>query len=582
MSNTLRLSLMIAASAALLSACATPATQAGLRTAQTSSDITAGRSDDGALYGLYLSGQAALNAGRSAEASELFARARAADPAADELRDRAFIASLMSGDIARAAAAAPPAGADGSTGSTQTLGTLAQGVELIAADRGPDAYAKLSELPLNVPHGVAAALLRPWAAAEAGKWDAALALPSAKGDKLLLLIASLDQAMLFERAKRYPEAETAFKALMSQTVALPLVAPAYGAFLERRGRRAEAVTAYDAALATASDDPSLLAARARAAGKGAPPPQMSIREGAAQALMAPAAQMQGEKQLEIALVYLRLILRLDPARDDAWLYAGQILATVGDQDSAREAYEHVGPSSPRYVLARSALAASYQGADKVQALKIVQETAASHPDDPDAQIALAEMLRANDKNIEAARIIDPLIAQAGAKADWRLYYLRGAAFERADRWTEAQADFTKALSLKPDDAELLNYVGYSYVSRGQKVKEGMAMIQKAVGLEPDNGAYIDSLGWSYYQLGDYRKAVEQLERAAELMAGDPEINDHLGDAYWRAGRRQEARFQWTAVLTLGPTPEQKPKVEAKLASPMGVDAVVAATTVARQ
>ncbi len=30
------------------------------------------------------------------------------------------------------------------------------------------------------------------------------------------------------------------------------------------------------------------------------------------------------------------------------------------------------------------------------------------------------------------------------------------------------------------------------------------------------------------------------------------INDHLGDAYWRVGRREEARIQWRRVLGLEP------------------------------
>lgn len=572
MSNALRLVLITAASACALAACATtPAGQAGLRPAQTASAAPSGRAADaGELYGLYLSGQAALNAGRSDEAADLFARAQAADPGEDQLRERAFIASLMAGDITRAAAAAPTAAPDGQQ-STVSLGTLTQGVELIAVGKGAEAHARLSELPMNVPHGSAAALLRPWAAAEAGKWDAALAMPAAKGDKLFMLVAGLDQAMLFERAKRYPEAETAFKALMDDRVGHQLIGPAYGVFLERRARHDEAIALYDQLLGETPGDDLVIAARARAVAKGTPPAQLTIREGAAQALMAPAAAMQSDKQLEISLVYLRLILRLDPARDDAWLLAGQILGSVGDQASAREAYGHVAASSPRYVMARTALAGTWQSTDKVKALQIVQEMAQARPDDPDAQISLAEMLRLNERDLEAAKVLDPLIAKAGDKADWRLYYLRGAAYEHANHWPQAQVDLDKALALKPDNAELLNYLGYSWVSRNQKVKEGLELIQKAVGLDPDNGAYVDSLGWAYYRLGDYRRAVEQLERAAELLPGDPEINEHLGDAYWRAGRRQEARFQWTAVLGLDPAADQKVKVEAKLDSPMGVD-----------
>ena len=46
-----------------------------------------------------------------------------------------------------------------------------------------------------------------------------------------------------------------------------------------------------------------------------------------------------------------------------------------------------------------------------------------------------------------------------------------------------------------------------------------------------------------------------LERAVELEPGDPVINDHLGDAYWRVGRQREARFQWQRALTFKPEPD---------------------------
>jgi hypothetical protein len=59
-------------------------------------------------------------------------------------------------------------------------------------------------------------------------------------------------------------------------------------------------------------------------------------------------------------------------------------------------------------------------------------------------------------------------------------------------------------------------------------------------------------------------AVAKLERAIELDAADPTINAHLGDAYWAAGRKLEAQFQWRRALTLNPEPEDVGKLEAKL------------------
>jgi Flp pilus assembly protein TadD len=90
------------------------------------------------------------------------------------------------------------------------------------------------------------------------------------------------------------------------------------------------------------------------------------------------------------------------------------------------------------------------------------------------------------------------------------------------------------------------------------------MIEKAVAAKPDSGAIVDSLGWADYKLGLYTDAVEQLERATELEPAEPDINDHLGDAYWAVGRKLEARFQWEQVLSLGPSDKLRRQVEAKL------------------
>ena len=54
-----------------------------------------------------------------------------------------------------------------------------------------------------------------------------------------------------------------------------------------------------------------------------------------------------------------------------------------------------------------------------------------------------------------------------------------------------------------------------------------------------------------------------------LEAGDPDVNNHLGDAYWRVGRRTEAQFQWRRVLTLDPDAKLRTEVEAKLKTGLG-------------
>ena len=557
-----------------LSACATSAPTSG---AVTTAALSGGGQPS--IYGLYLAGQTALDGGDSQAAADFFAQAREASPQADFLKERVFTAALMAGDIPRAAALAP--GPDEGSPSSQAAGVLTVAVEQLAFDQGRAAYETLAAPRPGVPVAPPSTLLKPWAAAAAGKWTEALTLPDSP-DRVTGLVAAFDQALLFERARRYTEAETAYKALLNDRIGQALTGPAFAVFLERRGRRKEAIAMYDQLLAGDPDDVSLLAGKLRAAKNGTPPSQMTIREGAAQALMVPTAVILSDKQFEEGLVYLRLILRLDPKRDDAWMQAGDVMGQAGDSRSARAAFGQVNAKSPRYADARSRLAWSYQADDKEAALKVARDTVAALPDSDTALITLADLLRADNRYEESAKVLDGVIGNGRHPTDWRLYYERGVALERSGRWAEAKADLDKALVLRPDEPEVLNYLGYSWVNRREKIKEGMELIQRAVDAQPDEGAYVDSLGWAYYQLGDYPNAVSTLEHAVALEAGDAEINDHLGDAYWRAGRRDEARFQWRAVMTFEPDPDVKARAEAKFASPLGVDAMLKAPTVASQ
>jgi tetratricopeptide (TPR) repeat protein len=516
-------------------------------------------------YGQFLAGQAALLNGSNAQAASYFDEARQLGEDPGVLADRAFTAALLAGDVSRAAALAPQGTDADANEQVRRLGVLTRVVDLMAVGKPRDAQTLLKTETLGFPHRPAAVLLAPWLAAAAGDANGAVVRPELQGDRFVQYFGQLSQARLYERAKRYDEAETDYKALMAIENARALFVEDYGAFLERRKRHAEAVALYDAALTRDPDDQGLQAARARAAARGPAPAMPTDKQGAAHMLVACAATFASERQSQFGLAYLRLALRLDPKRDDAWLLVGDLLGQDDDDVGAREAYAKVLPTSPRYVAAQSKLAWSLQGSgEKDKAVALAKQSAAAAPKDRDAQITYADLLRANERWAESAAALDPLITVQGDKPDWRLLYMRGISLERAGRWPDAERDLLTAVKLNPDEPDLLNYLGYSWIDRGVHLPEAIAMVQKAVDARPQSGAMLDSLGWGYYRQGDYKTAVAKLEQAVELEPGDPDVNGHLGDAYWRIGRQVEARYQWQRVLSLEPDEKQKTEAEAKL------------------
>ena len=190
-------------------------------------------------------------------------------------------------------------------------------------------------------------------------------------------------------------------------------------------------------------------------------------------------------------------------------------------------------------------------------------------------LALGDALRREERFADAVAAYDQAAAlvETPARQHWPLYYSRGVCLERLGRWPEAEADMRKALDLNPDEPQVLNYLGYSFVDRGEHLDEALEMIQRAVLARPDSGYIVDSLAWAYFRLGRYQEALVPMEKASLLEPVDPIVTDHLGDVYWAVGRKLEARFQWRRALSYKPEDKDALRIRRKLE--IGLDGVLA-------
>jgi Flp pilus assembly protein TadD len=203
--------------------------------------------------------------------------------------------------------------------------------------------------------------------------------------------------------------------------------------------------------------------------------------------------------------------------------------------------------------------------------------AADQPKRPDPLVELGDILRSHSRFDDAVAAYGEAIGRVDKvePRHWRLFYSRGVALERAGQWPRAEADLKHALELQPDQPLVLNYLGYSWIDKGENLKDALKMIERAVELRPNDGYIVDSLGWAFYRLGQFPKAATYLERAIELLPEDPTINDHLGDVYWQTGRLAEARYQWRRALQFQPEAGQVKTIEGKLDRGLGKEPATA-------
>ena len=127
---------------------------------------------------------------------------------------------------------------------------------------------------------------------------------------------------------------------------------------------------------------------------------------------------------------------------------------------------------------------------------------------------------------------------------------RGVAYERIGEWDKAEKDLLASLEANPKQAYVINYLAYSWIEKGIKVKKSLSMLEEANKLKTNDPFIIDSLGWALFKLKRYKESKDYLQLAVRLMPGDPIVNDHYGDVLWKNGNEIQARYYWQYVLNL--------------------------------
>lgn len=133
---------------------------------------------------------------------------------------------------------------------------------------------------------------------------------------------------------------------------------------------------------------------------------------------------------------------------------------------------------------------------------------------------------------------------------------RGMALERLDRIEEASRSIEACIAIEPEHHLALNYLGYMWIERSQRMPEAMALVRRALEIDPANPAYLDSYGWGFFLQNDFARAVEYLEQAVARGGEHPEILTHLGRAYEALGRRDDALVQYRKALQYNPGDEE--------------------------
>ena len=514
--------------------------------------------------GSYLAARHASVERDAASAAEFYRSALRSDPKNTELLDRAFISSLAEGDIDEAVKLADRILI---IDKNNRVARLVVGVHALKQKQYAVAQQNITQSVRGPITDLVAALLSGWAQYGAGNVQAAVAsIDKLQGAEWYPLFKDFHTGMMLDLANKSKDAGVRLERAYKLDDSALRVAEAYAHWLSRAKDPAAAAAVYESFDKKLARHPLVVEGlRDTKAGKKLPPLADSPQAGAAEALYGIGASLTRRGGEDLALVYLQLALYLEPHHALALLSLADLYEAVKKPQMAIKVYERVPANSALKRNAQIALASDLDAADRSdEAIKILKEITAQDPKDVEAIMTLGNVERGRKKFEDCAKTYSQGIEINADKPNWVLFYFRGICEERSKQWPKAEADLKKALEMEPDQANVLNYLGYSWIDQGINLDDAMKMIRRAVEQRPDDGYIVDSLGWAYYRIGNYDEAVKTLERAVDLKPEDSTINDHLGDAYWRNGRKLEGSFQWAHARDLKPDPEDLPKIEAKI------------------
>lgn len=298
-------------------------------------------------------------------------------------------------------------------------------------------------------------------------------------------------------------------------------------------------------------------------------------------------------RLRLALVYWQLqwfdkarLLLSDlhdryPASSEISFYLGELEMERKEPDNAIVYYKQIAPDYSKYDQMVGRVAFLYREQKKYDAAEnFLQEAIQKRPDLVAFYPILAAIYEDQNKPQEAK-----LALERGKKLfpeDESILYYLGFLYDRLGEKDKGLAIMTHLLEVNPNNANALNFVGYSLLEKGGNLEQAGKYLERAAALKPNDAFVLDSYGWLLYRQGKTKAAMKSLEKAFALKPEEGVIAEHLADIYVALDMPHKALNIYQKALSADGDEDFKARVQAKLQNVQNVMAGISPKAQAKE
>lgn len=272
-----------------------------------------------------------------------------------------------------------------------------------------------------------------------------------------------------------------------------------------------------------------------------------------------------QKKFQTASEKLSDILRVVPESDKIRFYLAAVYEEMKNHKEALVHFKRVPASSSYYgeAVLHGTHILKTQGRQK-EALELVQHAISQKTDLPQLYPIYASLV-SEPKDVSAA--IQSLEKASQQFADHiQIHFFLGTLYDKVPDKVKVVSSMEKVIELDPRHVQGLNYLAFTLAENENDLPRAEELARKALALDPQDAYIMDTVGWIMYKKGEIKDAIKYLEAAHRLIPDEAIVAEHLGDAYRRYALNSKAKEMYLRAVANEIDGEKIKEIRAKISS----------------